>query len=44
MYNKLDDLDDSMRHEEVKQVLGRIDRSEDSTFDEILFNLMERYV
>jgi hypothetical protein len=43
-YSRLDDLGDSMRHEEVKQVLERIDRSEDGTFDEILFNLMERYV
>ncbi len=43
-YSKLDELGDSMRREEVKQVLGKIDRSDDSTFDEILFNLMERYV
>jgi len=43
-YSKLDDLGDSMRHEEVKQVLGRIDRSEEGVFDDILFNLMERYV
>ncbi len=43
-YSKLDDLADSQRHEEVKQVLGRIDRSEEGAFDEILFNLMERYV
>jgi len=43
-YSRLADLEDSMRHEEVKQVLEKIDRSEDNTFDEILFNLMERYV
>ncbi len=42
IYNRLDDLDDAYRHEEVGRVMGRI--GEDGALDEVLFNLMERYI
>jgi hypothetical protein len=44
LYNSLDDLDDAARHEEVARVMAGIDRNKPDTFDDILFNLMERYV
>ncbi len=44
VYNKIDDLSDTARHEEIGRVMERIDKSEEGAFDEVLFNLMERYV
>jgi histone acetyltransferase (RNA polymerase elongator complex component) len=41
VYDKLDDLDDTFRHDEVGQVLDKV---EAGTLDDVLFNLMERYV
>jgi len=41
IYDKLDDLNDTYRHEEVFKVLEQV---EAGTLDELLFNLMERYV
>jgi histone acetyltransferase (RNA polymerase elongator complex component) len=44
LYERLDDLDDSARHEEVARVLATIVKNKEHNLDEILFNLMERYV
>ena len=41
IYDKLDDLNDVYRRGEVGKVLAEVDKS---TLDEMLFNLMERYV
>ena len=44
LYNKLDELNDAYRHGEVEKILERIVRDSETTLDEVLFNLMERYV
>ncbi len=44
LYERLDDLDDAARYEEVSRILTRIDKSKPDEFDNLLFNLMERYV
>lgn len=44
MYERLDDLDDKYRHEEVAKALERISKDGQESLDEVLFNLMERYV
>ena len=44
LYERLDDLSDTARHGEVARILDRIDKSKPDTFDNLLFNLMERYV
>jgi histone acetyltransferase (RNA polymerase elongator complex component) len=41
IYSRLDDLNDVYRHGEVERVLEQV---EAGTLDEVLFNLMERYV
>jgi hypothetical protein len=41
IYNKLDDLADAFRHAEVARVMAQVD---EGTLDDVLFNLMERYV
>jgi len=41
IYDKLDNLDDTYRHGEVEKVMERISKDD---LDELLFNLMERYV
>jgi histone acetyltransferase (RNA polymerase elongator complex component) len=41
IYSRLDDLDDAYRCGEVEKVLAQV---EAGTLDEVLFNLMERYV
>ena len=41
IYDKLDELNDTYRHGEVDKVMERIDKD---AFDDLLFNLMERYV
>jgi len=43
-YNYLDDLNDPSRHCEIKKILERISNDKENTLDEVLFNLMERYV
>ena len=43
-YNNLDDLNDSSRHREIEKILERIVNDKESTLDDVLFNLMERYV
>jgi hypothetical protein len=42
IYNRLDDLDDARLHEGVGQVMARL--GQDGVSDELLFNLMERYI
>ncbi len=44
LFDKLDDINDISRREEVGSIMGRIDRNKEGAFDEIVFNLMERYV
>ncbi len=42
IYNRLDDLDNTRLHGEVDRVMGRL--GQDGVSDELLFNLMERYI
>ncbi len=44
IYNKLDELNDTYRHGEVDKVMERIGQDGEDVLDEVLFNLMERYV
>jgi histone acetyltransferase (RNA polymerase elongator complex component) len=44
LYEKIDDLGDTVRHEEVTRVMDEIDRNNAGALDVVLFNLMERYV
>lgn len=44
IYNRLDDLDDVRRSEEVRQVMDRLSRDGDDVSDEVIFSLMERYI
>lgn len=44
IYDKLDELNDTYRHGEVEKVMERIGRDGGDVLDEVLFNLMERYV
>ena len=44
MYNKLDELNDTYRRGEVDKVMERIGQDGEDVLDEVLFNLMERYV
>ncbi|HUT67165.1 MAG TPA: radical SAM protein [Dehalococcoidales bacterium] len=44
IYNKLDDLGDTARHEEVGRVMERLGQNGEGALDEILYNLMERYI
>jgi histone acetyltransferase (RNA polymerase elongator complex component) len=44
IYNKLDDLADTALHAEVSDAISRLGNEGGGVTDEILFNLMERYV
>ena len=44
LYNKLDDLSDSGRREEVGRVKERLGLGEDGDIDEVVFQLMARYI
>ncbi len=44
LYNRLDDLNDARRYEEVKQVMDRLGQGKDGASDEVIFSLMERYI
>jgi histone acetyltransferase (RNA polymerase elongator complex component) len=44
IYNKLDDLADAALHEEVCNAISRLRNEGSGVTDELLFNLMERYV
>jgi hypothetical protein len=44
IYNRLDDLNDTRCHEEVRQAMDRLDRDGDGVSDEVIFSLMERYI
>jgi hypothetical protein len=44
LYEKIDDLGDAARREEVARVMAGIDRNNAGALDLVLFNLMERYV
>jgi len=44
MYNKLDDLGDTARHEEVGRVMERLGKNGADALDEVVYNLMERYI
>jgi hypothetical protein len=44
VYDKIDDLNDTARHEEVDLVLAEIDKNTPDALDKVLYNLMERYV
>jgi histone acetyltransferase (RNA polymerase elongator complex component) len=44
LYEKIDDLKDAARRGEVERVMAGIDRDKAGALDEVLFNLMERYV
>jgi len=41
IYDKLDNLEDTYRHGEVEKVMERVNKDD---LDDVLFNLMERYV
>jgi histone acetyltransferase (RNA polymerase elongator complex component) len=44
LFDKLDEIIDTARRIEVESIMERIDRKKEGAFDEVLFNLMERYV
>ncbi len=44
IYNRLDDLNDARRHEEVRRVMDRLGGDGDGVSDELIFSLMERYI
>jgi biotin synthase-like enzyme len=44
MYSRLDDLNDTRCHEEVKRAMNRLGQDGDGVSDEVIFSLMERYI
>jgi biotin synthase-like enzyme len=44
IYNRLDDLNDTSRYEEVRRVVDRLARDGDGVSDEVIFRLMARYI
>jgi hypothetical protein len=44
IYNRLDDLNDARRHEEVRQIMDRLAQGGDGDIDEVIFSLMARYI
>jgi hypothetical protein len=44
IYNSLDDLNDVDLHEQVARMIERLLKNGESVSDELLFNLMERYI
>ena len=44
IYNRLDDLNDVSRKEEVRRVMDRLSRDGDGVIDGVIFSLMERYI
>ncbi len=44
LYSRLDDLNDTSRHEEVRKAIDRLGQDEDRDIDEVLFSLMARYI
>jgi hypothetical protein len=44
IYNSLDDLNDVDLHEQVARMIERLQKNSGSVSDELLFNLMERYI
>ena len=44
IYNRLDDLNDARRHEEVRQVMDRLGQDGGGDIDEVIFNLMARFI
>jgi hypothetical protein len=44
MYNKLEELDDPARYAEVERLVERLAQKDSDALDEVLFNLMERYI
>jgi histone acetyltransferase (RNA polymerase elongator complex component) len=44
LYDKIDDIKDTTRREEVARVLAGIDKNTPDALDKVLYNLMERYV
>ena len=44
VYSRLDDLNDTHRYEEVRQVMERLGQEADGVSDEVIFGLMERYI
>lgn len=44
IYNRLADMNDASRHDEVKQALDRIGQDRDGAIDKVIFSLMERYI
>lgn len=44
LYERLDNLNDATRHEEVARVLATIVENKERNLDDVLYNLMERYV
>jgi radical SAM superfamily enzyme YgiQ (UPF0313 family) len=44
LYNRLDDLNDVHRHEEVQKAIDRLGQDGDGNIDEVIFSLMARYI
>jgi hypothetical protein len=44
IYNRLDDLNDTRLHEEVRRVMNSLGQDGDGVSDEVIFSLMERYI
>jgi hypothetical protein len=44
LYNRLEELNDPARREQVERVMEQLGKSGSVSFDEVLFGLMERYI
>jgi hypothetical protein len=44
IYNRLDDMNDALRHDEVKRAIDRVGQYGDGISDELIFSLMEGYI
>jgi radical SAM superfamily enzyme YgiQ (UPF0313 family) len=44
IYNRLDDMSDAFRHDEVKRAIDRLGQDGEGVTDELIFSLMERYI
>ena len=44
LYNRIDDLKDFHRHEEVSKAIDRLSQDGDGNIDEVVFGLMARYI
>ena len=44
LYNRLDDMKDTRRYEEVQQVVERLGQDDGVDVDQVIFNLMGRFI